>query len=125
MVETVKPIRVSNRDVYQVRFDGDLTDVDARVVGIAHGTGRIVEVAAYAETAPTTDSADFDINVDGTTIFSGATKVSIAATEKAATVGAIGASAAEVSDGSVITVDVDALDTGDTADGITVQVVVE
>lgn len=124
MVETAKPIRTSNRDIYQVRLDGDLTDVDGRVVGVVHGGGRIVDVSVYAETAPTTDSADFDINVDGTSIFTSAVAV-IAATEKAASIGAFTDSAAEVSDGSVITVDVDALDTGDTADGVTVQVVVE
>lgn len=123
MVETAHPVRVSNRDVYStVLAESDLTDVDGRPVGVVVGGGKIVDARVYAGTAPTTDSADFDINVNGTSIF-GATKVVIAATENEGTIPAF--TTTDVVDGDVITVDVDALDTGDTADKVLVQVTVE
>ena len=70
MVEEYRPSRVSNRDVASYFIDGNLATAVAGIpIYVAPTTGRIVDVRAYAATAPTGATAIFDVNINGTTAF--------------------------------------------------------
>lgn len=85
--------------------------------------GTITEVYAYSDTAGTTNTTTVDINKSGTTILS--TKITIDSTEKtsrtAATPPVI--SVSSITEGNIITVDIDAVQTSP-ARGLTVVLVI-
>ena len=70
MVETAFPGQVSNRNVYTTVFDGTFATATDIPLALIVGDQKIVHIEAkILTTAPTDASGIWDVNLNGTTVF--------------------------------------------------------
>lgn len=105
-------IKVKNLDQYvlELRVNGTLTTGANKDCAYIPFSGFITNVAAKAGSGGTgATHSILDVNLDGTTIFDGATKITVASTTGACSYSALTNKPAQVTAGSLLTLDVDAI----------------